>query len=172
MYKTIPVIIVAAMSRQRRVIGRGNCLLWDLPADLQRFRSETLGKPVVMGRKTFESILAIAGKPLPKRPNIVVTRNADYAPTFENVTVEHSLLEGLEAASQHAPNEIHIGGGAELYTEALPYVDELRLTLIDDEPAGDAFFPAFADQFAESWRSELQHENGLTYEWVNFVRKP
>lgn len=169
MYKNIPIIIVSAMSRQRRVIGKDNDLLWKIPEDMQRFRALTLGHPLIMGRKTFESILAITGKPLPKRPNIVVTRNPDYQ--YEGVEVVDSLEAGLAAALKHNPTEIHIGGGSEMYKQALPYVDELKLTFVDDEPEGDSFFPDFADQFEISKKHEVQKHKNLTYQWVDFVRK-
>lgn len=170
MFQNIPVVIVVAMSKERQVIGRNNDLLWDLPADLQRFRTETMGKPVVMGRKTFESILAIAGRPLPKRPNIVVTRNTDYTSEYEQVTVVDSLEAGLEEAAATRPSEIHIGGGSQLYALALPYVDEIRATLVDDEPEGDSFFPDFKDTFNAAQTSESMTENGITYQWVTFTR--
>jgi dihydrofolate reductase len=74
----VPIVIVAAMSRKTRAIGKDNALLWHVPADLKRFKSLTIGHPVIMGRKTFESVIEILGKPLPKRTNIVITRNRDY----------------------------------------------------------------------------------------------
>ncbi len=170
MYKEIPVVIVAAMSQEQRVIGKDNALLWDLPEDRAHFRDETRGKPVVLGRKTFESILSILGKPLPQRPNIVVTRNRDYHTEYDNVTMVESLEAGLEAAAATLPPEIHIGGGSQLYEVAFPYVDELRLTLINDEPNGDAFFPDYTADFIETERSEPKTENGISYTWVTFTR--
>jgi len=82
-----PIVIVAAMSQPAQVIGDNNKLLWHIPADLKRFKALTLGHPIIMGRKTFESIVAILGKPLPQRTNIVVTRDTSYKP--EGVLVAH-----------------------------------------------------------------------------------
>lgn len=169
MYKEIPVVVVAAMSKERHVIGGKNELLWHIPDDLKRFKELTLGHPIIMGRKTFESIVDILGKPLPKRPNIVVTRNPDY--TYEGVEVAGSLEEALLLAKAHDPSEIHIGGGGDLYAQALPYVDRLHLTFVDDEPDGDVFFPDFADDFEVTAHHEAREHDGLRYEWVDYVRK-
>ena len=89
------------MSRKKRIIGKANNLLWKIPDDMKRFRELTLGHPLIMGRKTFESILAITGQPLPRRPNIVVTRNPDYQ--YESVEVVDSLEAGFRVALQHQP---------------------------------------------------------------------
>jgi dihydrofolate reductase len=169
MYKNTPVIIVSAMSRRARVIGKANDLLWKIPEDMKRFRELTLDHPLIMGRKTFESILTIAGKPLPNRPNIVVTRNPNYQ--YEGVEVVDSLEAGFETALRHQPTEIHIGGGSEIYKQALPFVDELKLTFVDDEPEGDSWFPEFADEFVLKKSHGTKVHEGISYEWVDFVRK-
>ncbi len=168
MYTDIPVVIVAGMANNSRVIGRENGLLWHVPADMKRFKSLTLGHPVIMGRKTFESIVEILGKPLPGRTNIVVTRNPAYQ--YEGVVVVDSLTAALEAAARESPREIHIGGGEEMYRQSLPYVDRLHLTLFYDDKAGDTFFPAFEQDFVEIKRSELQEHNGLHFAWVDYER--
>jgi dihydrofolate reductase len=121
-----------------------------------------------MGRKTFESILAILGKPLPQRHTIVLTRDYDYR--YEGVSVVHSLEAAFQLAAEENPQEIHIGGGAELYTQALPFTDRLHLTLWNDKPTGDAFFPDYTTDFIETHRSTPQSHNGTTFEWVDFVR--
>ena len=105
---TAPVAITVAIARESRAIGKNGRLLWHIPADLKRFKELTLGCPVVMGRKTFESIVAILGKPLPGRTNIVVTRQSDYA--YPEVTVVSSLEAGLQAASIETPRDIRIRG--------------------------------------------------------------
>lgn len=169
MYKTIPVVIVVAMAKETRAIGRENGLLWDLPEDRKRFRDLTRGHPVILGRKTFESIVGILGKPLPDRPNIVVSRNGDYA--YDGVEVVDSLEAALEAAYIHNPSEIHIGGGSQIYEQALPLTDRLHLTLVDDTADGDAHFPGFEDSFEIDGTPETKTENGITYSWVDFVRK-
>ena len=169
MVEKAKVCIVVAMSRNKRAIGVGNGLLWHIPEDLKRFKEKTLGKPIIMGRKTFESIVAILGKPLPGRQNIVVTRNTAY--TYPEVMVTTSLTEALEKASELDATEIHIGGGAEIYSQALPFVDELYVTYVDDEPEADIFFPEFETYFSVIKEHEPKEHNGLIYQWVDYVRK-
>ncbi len=169
MFNQIPVVIVASMGKDTRAIGQNNNLLWHVPADMKRFKALTLGKPVIMGRKTFESILAILGKPLPGRTNIVVTRDSAY-PAPEGVLVANDLETAFERAAEEDPAEIHIGGGAELYRQALPYTDFLHLTLFHDDTPGDTSFPDFANNFTPVYQSELQTHEGLNFEWVDFKR--
>jgi len=164
-----PVAIVAAMSRTNRGIGNNNKLLWHIPADLKRFKELTLGKPIIMGRKTFESIIEILGKPLPGRTNIVVTRNPEYeAP---GAIIADSLETAFAIAERENPTEIHIGGGAELYKAALPYTDKLYLTFIEDEQPADTFFPDYNKNFTEVKRYPTAEHNGLSYQWVDFEQK-
>lgn len=165
-FPTIPVVIVAAMSRQNRAIGKDNELLWHIPADLKRFKELTLGHPIIMGRKTFESIIKILGKPLPGRTNIIVTRNPEYA--VAGAIMAGSLEAAFAIAERENPTEIHIGGGAELYTAALPYTDKLHLTYVDSEATGDTFFPDFSKDFVETKRYPKAEHEGLTYEWVDY----
>jgi len=128
--------IVVAMGA-RRVIGNRNALPWHLPADLAHFKAITMGKPILMGRRTHESI----GRPLPGRTNIVITRNRDY--TAEGCSVVHSLEEAMQTVA--GSGEIMIIGGAELYRQALPQVDILYLTCVEGEFEGDTFFPELDD---------------------------
>lgn len=165
----VPVSIVVGMGRNTRAIGKKDRLLWHVPDDLKRFKSLTMGHPVIMGRKTFESILAILGKPFPGRTNIVVTRNTNFQ--HEGVRVTHSLEEALEIAEEETPEEIHIGGGGDLYRQALPYTDKLFVTYYDDEQEGDAHFPEFEDQFDVVEQHEPREYNDITYQWVDYVRK-
>lgn len=126
--------LVVAMSRNG-VIGRDNRLPWRLPADLAFFKRVTMGHPVIMGRKTYESI----GKPLPGRLNIVVTTNPDYqAP---GCSVAHSMQEAYSQAGDAA--EVAIIGGSAIFAEALPAADVIYLTEVDAEVEGDVFFPPF-----------------------------
>lgn len=166
--KNPPVVIVAAMSRIDRGIGKDNELLWHIPDDLKRFKALTTGHPVIMGRKTFESILAILGKPLPNRTNIIVTRDKNY--THPTATVAHSLEEALKIAKNERPREIHIGGGAELYRQALPLVQKLYVTWVDDKVMADTFFPPFEDSFMITNTEEPREENGLRYQWIDYER--
>jgi dihydrofolate reductase len=164
-----PLVIVAALGRNSRVIGKNNQLLWHIPDDLKRFKSLTLGHPIIMGRKTFESILGILGKPLPGRNNIILTRQTDYS--YPDTQTAHSLEEAIALAQMENPREIHIGGGAELYATALPQVSKLFLTLIDEDPEGDAFFPVYESDFLIINQSESKTDQNITYQWVDLVRR-
>jgi dihydrofolate reductase len=136
----VEIAIVVAMTEDR-VIGCDNRLPWHLPADLRHFKQLTLGKPVLMGRKTHESI----GRPLPERTNIVVTRDRTYS--APGCIVAHSLESALEAAPGCA--EVMVIGGTELYRQLLPRATRIFLTLVHAEFEGDAFFPELA---AGAWR--------------------
>ena len=126
--------IVAAISEKDGGLGNKNILLWRIKDDLKRFKRLTSGHPVIMGRKTFESI----GKPLPDRTNIVITRNKNFfAP---GLTVTHSLEEALDKALKIDPEDFIIGGG-EIYKEAINVADRLYLTLVRDFKPADVFFP-------------------------------
>jgi dihydrofolate reductase len=127
------VSFLVAMDRNL-VIGDENGIPWHLPADLKRFRKLTLGKPIVMGRTTFEHI----GRPLDKRTNIVLTRQPDYRP--EGVLVAGSMAEAVRMAGD-VPELIVIGGG-DVFRAALPYVNRMYLTFVEGEFTGTAFFPA------------------------------
>lgn len=129
-------IIVAAA--KNGVIGIENRLPWHLPQDLKYFKSVTMGKPVIMGRKTYESI----GRPLPGRLNIVITRDSSWN-VSANVMVVHSLDAAIQIAETMGPSEVDeviIIGGAQIYKEALSRVEKIYLTEVDAEPEGDAFF--------------------------------
>ncbi len=134
----ITLSIIVAMANNR-AIGKDNQLLWHLPEDLQYFKRVTMGKPIVMGRKTFESI----GRPLPGRLNIVITRQADWK--HDGVKVVHTIDEALKLAEAQSiidgVDEMMVIGGAEIYNTALPVADKLYVTYVDTEIDGDAFFP-------------------------------
>lgn len=169
MYREIPIVIVAGIGARTRAIGKDNQILFHVPDDLKRFKKLSMGHPVIMGRKTFESIVALLGKPLPGRTNIVVTRDRDYR--HDGALAAHSLEEAFALASEEQPREIHIGGGAELYRQALPHVDKLYLTLFDDDREGDTHFPKYLDEFNEVTRHGIRTNGDLAYEWVDYVRK-
>lgn len=126
-------IIVAAS--ENNVIGINNMLPWRLPLDLKYFKSTTLGKPIVMGRKTFDSL----GKPLPGRPNIVITRQTDFQP--EGAYVVRSVEEGVEKATSFGGDELFITGGSQIFEQAWPLVERIYLTRVYAVVHGDAFFP-------------------------------
>ncbi len=156
---------IAAMDKNR-VIGRDNQLPWHLPADLAHFKALTTGHPILMGRKTHESI----GRPLPNRHNIVLTRNLGYEST--GVTVVHSLNEAIAACP--SDHEIFIIGGADLYRLALPQVQRLYLTLIDHAFTGDTHFPALAPgEWTEISRErhEPDEKNAYAYTFVRLDRR-
>lgn len=132
-----PLAIVAGMGRHTRAIGRENGLIWTVPDDLKRFARLTREKPVIMGRKTFLSIVAHNGGPLAHRPNIVLTRDASYQ--YPGVAVVSSLEQGLKEAYRFESQEVHIGGGSELYNQVMPLVERLYLTFYHDDSPGDTF---------------------------------
>lgn len=135
------ISMIAAMANNR-VIGKDNQMPWHLPADLAHFKKITLGKPVVMGRNTYESI----GKALPGRHNIVITRNPDYQ--LPDATVVNSCEQALEVAGE--VEEVMIIGGGAIYEAFLPSCKRLYLTLIDADIPGDTQFPDY--QKAGAWQ--------------------
>ena len=158
------VVLVAAIARGG-VIGRDGAVPWHLPDDMARFREITLGHPVVMGRKTWDS-LPERFRPLPDRRNIVVTRNAEWR--AEGAERARSLDEALRLLGGEAV--AYVIGGAELYTAALPLADELLLTEIDAEFAGDTRFPHWnRDDFDEISRESRSGED-LTFAFVRYQR--
>ena len=134
-YSAKPRISVIAALAKNRVIGIENRLPWRLPEDLAHFKALTLGHPILMGRKTFESL----GRPLPGRTNIVITRNPDYG--SEGCLVAGSIPAAL--ALCETAEEVFIIGGAELYAQSIPLADRLYLTEVDIEVKGDAWFPDY-----------------------------
>ena len=157
-----PRICLIAALAANRVIGKNNALPWHLPADLKRFKALTMGHPVVMGRKTYESI----GRPLPGRRNLVITRNRGYsAPGCE---VVHSLDAAIAAC--RGAQEIFVIGGAELYRESLPRAHCLEFTEIRAEIEGDAAFPEFSmSEWHETGREIHTDEAGIPFRY-DFAR--
>lgn len=163
------VIVVACSKNQ--VIGKENTLPWHLPADLQRFKRITLGHPIIMGRKTFDSI----GRPLPGRTSFVVTRKKDWE--CEGVEVCHSLEEAFEKAEREAERlnvrRLMVVGGANFYEQALPLVNRIFLTEIDSTVEGDAFFPELnpAEWATVSEESHCADEkNSIAYKFCELCR--
>lgn len=134
------IVLIAAMD-QKRAIGNKNQLLWHLPKDLQHFKQQTWALPVVMGRKTFESL---SGKPLNGRMNIVVTRQKDWQAA--GVHVAHSLEEALAMAQEADYKKACVVGGGEIYAAALPLAHELCLTRVEADLPADSFFPEWNAQ--------------------------
>jgi dihydrofolate reductase len=154
---TITLIVAVADSG---VIGRNNTLPWHLPDDLKRFKRLTLGKPIVMGRKTFESI----GKPLPGRQNIVLTREANYR--HEGITVVHDADAALRAADGAA--EVMIIGGSDLFRLFLPRAGRVHLTRVHGDIEGDVMWPALDDSWQvverETHAADERHAHAMTFE--------
>ncbi len=171
MEKKPRVSIIAAIGKNR-VLGKNNQLLWHIPEDLKRFKTLTLGHPVIMGRKTFESIIEALGKPLLGRTNIVVTRSIKDRPLWSGseVQVVHSIEEALARAAELNHEEIFIIGGGQIYAQALPYADRLYLTLIDDEKGGDSYFPEYEKIFTKQISEESGEHNGLKYRFVTLKK--
>jgi dihydrofolate reductase len=148
-----------------RVIGKDNELPWHLPEDLGYFKKMTMGKAMVMGRKTYESI----GRPLPGRLSIVVTRNPDY--TAEGVVVVNDLKVGIEKAKAYAP-EVMIIGGAEIFNMVMEIADRLYITLIKAEFEGDTFFPSYEDEWTlKSTSEEIISKNGTSFVYQIYDKK-
>ena len=156
----MPHITLLAAVAENRCIGSGNRLPWHLPEDFAFFKQYTLGKPVLMGRKTWESL---PRRPLPQRRNMVVSRQTGYA--ADGAETFASLADAL-AACAGAPEAVVIGG-ADIYRQALPLADSLRLTEIAAPYEGDAFFPEFSRrQWRETMREPHTAENGIRFDFV------
>lgn len=148
------VAFVVAMA-ENGVIGHNGQLPWRMPTDLKRFRKLTLGKPVLMGRKTYQSI----GKPLDNRDNIVITRQRDFAQPGIHVvgTPAEGIALGRELAAERGVGEVAIIGGAEVFRAALPFTERVYLTLVHGNPAGDVVLDAFDPKiWRESAREPMQ----------------
>jgi dihydrofolate reductase len=156
-----PRVTVIAAVAQNRVIGRDNTLPWHLPEDLKRFRALTMGHPIVMGRKTFESL----GRLLPGRTSVIVSRNPDYR--VPGAIVVASLQEAFNACGGEP--EVFVIGGAELYRESLALADRLCLTEIEAAYDGDALFPEVDPaRWREVARESHVSANGLPFSYVEY----
>ncbi len=138
---------IVAMS-ENRVIGDNNQLPWHLPADLKYFKTLTSGHPILMGRKTHESI----GRPLPNRTNIILTRNRDYQ--TDGCMVVTSVQDAMQQVN--GSDELFIIGGAEIYQQLMPQIQRIYLTIVHEDFHGDAFFPVL---HAEEWREVSREEH-------------
>ena len=160
------ISLVAAVARGG-VIGRDNSIPWRIPEDVARFREITMGHPVVMGRRTWDSIPG-RFRPLPGRRTIVVTRNGKWY--GDGAERAGSLEEALDLAGD-AP-ELFVIGGAEIYAAALPFADELVVTEVDLDVAGDTFFPVWErDEFAEVARDPRVSADGTPFAFVTYRRR-
>jgi len=160
------ISLIAAVA-ENRVIGRDGAMPWRLSGDLKHFKAITMGKPIIMGRKTFQSL----GKPLPGRTNIVITRDQGFE--AEGVTVTHSLDAAMKAAEQEDAGEAMIIGGGEIYALAFDRADRFYLTEVHALPEGDAFFPDYDKaEWEETTRDDRPAEgsNGPAHSFVVLER--
>ncbi|MBI4091619.1 MAG: dihydrofolate reductase [Candidatus Levybacteria bacterium] len=158
------ISMIAALGENRE-LGKSNKLIWKIPSDLARFRKLTSGHPIIMGRKTYESI----GRLLPNRTNIIVSRDTDFK--VEGAIVVSSIEQAIDKAKvEPGSNEIFIIGGAQIYNSAIQYADKLYLTKINAEDlAADAFFPDYSE-FKKVFHREAREEDGMEYEFLDIER--
>lgn len=150
----ISLIVAAA---DNNVIGQDNKMPWHIPADFKHFKTMTMGKPCIMGRKTYESILDQLGKPLPGRASIVISRSNF---THEGAISATSLEDAIEKASAETDDEIMVIGGAQIYALALPRANRIYLTRVHQSPEGDAHFPEFGADWNET---EFESHDGFSF---------
>lgn len=163
-----PLIAYVVAMDEAGLIGADNALPWRLPDDMKWFVQQTMGKPVIMGRKTYDSI-PLKFRPLPGRHNIVVTRNRDYV--ADCVTVVHSVEAALAAAG-NVP-EIIIGGGAQLYADCLSLVNRLYLTRVHGRFSGDTYFPQLNwSEWREIYRQDhpADERHAVAFTWLILER--
>ncbi len=156
------VSLIVALS-ENLVIGKDNKLPWHISEDLKRFKEVTKGHPVIMGRKTFESI----GRPLPGRLNIVITRNSGWKQ--EGVEVVSSLDEAIKLAKQKDTEEIFVIGGGQIFEEAIKLADKLYLTIVHENIEGDTYFPDYSEFKKEVFKEEGQ-SNNLKFTFLELER--
>jgi dihydrofolate reductase len=154
------ISIIAAIGAKTRALGKNDKLLWQISDDLKRFKEITMRHPIIMGRKTYESI----GRPLPGRLNIIVTRNKKYRQ--DGIIVVGSIEKAIEVATEADSEEIFFIGGADIYKQALPITNRLYLTLIESDDAGDVFFPEYSEFKKEIFR-ETRKMGDLQYTWIS-----
>lgn len=162
------VISIISAIGKNRVIGIKNGLPWHLPADFAHFRKKTLGRPIIMGEKTFESLL---GKPLPDRTNIVLTDDKNFK--AQGVIVARGVEEALLEAEKYG-EEVMICGGASIYRQFLPKAQRMYLTLVDASPDGDTYFPEFSmDEWLEVAREDhnKDEKNNYNYSFLTLEHK-
>tara|TARA_R110001592_G_scaffold144484_4_gene367638 strand:- start:6261 stop:6779 length:519 start_codon:yes stop_codon:yes gene_type:complete len=172
MEDTIKTSLIVAMA-ENNCIGKDNQMPWHISEDLKRFKSLTMGHPVIMGRKTFDSILGYLNKPLPERTNIIVSRSGYQ--TQHDALIYDNLGDAITRAKQIAhdqnKDEIFIIGGAQIYTQSLGLADQIHLTKVHQSVDGDAFFPYFdTEEWNESQRIDnAEHEP--PYSFITLTRR-
>ncbi|NBX66274.1 MAG: dihydrofolate reductase [Proteobacteria bacterium] len=160
------ISLIAAVS-ENNVIGDGEKLLWHIPEDFRYFKSTTMGKPIIMGRRTYDSI----GRPLPGRLNIVITRNSDWK--ADGITTAASLEEAIKTAEKQNVSEIFVIGGGQIYAQALPFATSVYLTLVQGVYTGDVRFPALDPKV---WQETSRKKGtdcdkvGMNYEFIVYEK--
>ena len=172
-----PIISLIVATDSKGGIGRDNKIPWFLPEDIKRFKDLTMGHPVIMGRKTFESILSYLKKPLPGRTNIVVTRNPDfkYDGVIVSKTVEEAIerAEEIESASATAlarQGEILVGGGEQIFNSTVDIADRLYLTIIKGDFNADTFF-SHSDKFKKVVSKEEKNYKGIKFTFLTLEKQ-
>ena len=162
------IVIIAAVAEKNRVIGMEGKLPWYISEDLCRFKQLTLGNPVLMGRKTFESILVRLGKPLPERRSLVLTKHRRY-PEYREVEKHRSIESALTSVSEEA--KLFVIGGETVFLDMLPRADKLELTMVEGNYEGDAFFPEYEHLISEKFQL-LESEERDDYRFETYVANP
>lgn len=162
----VKISLIAAIA-ENNALGRDNKLIFRISEDLKRFKEITSGHPIIMGRKTYESI----GRPLPKRTNIIVTRDKSFK--AQGCKVTYSLEEALRVAQGNPPTggggEVFIIGGGQIYTQAIKKADKLYLTIVEGKPKADTYFPDYAE-FKKVVSEESHESEGLKYKFLELER--
>lgn len=162
--KNKPIISqICALSSKKRAIGKDNQLLWRIPYDLKQLKKITTGHAIIMGRKTYDSI----GYPLPGRTNIILTRDKNW--NKPGCIVAHSIEESLKIAKKNEQDEIFIFGGEEIFKQVMDITDKLYLTIVEDEPEADTFYPDYSE-FNKIVKQEEHEYNGLKYKIVQLTK--
>jgi len=158
------MISIVAIIGKNRELGKNNQLIWNIPEDMQRFRKITYGHPVIMGRKTYESI----GKKLKGRNNIIITKNDDFQAS--GCMVVYSLDKAIEYAQQMDQQEIFVIGGQQIYEQSLPRADKLYLTVVEETAEADSYFPEYPEFTNIIYKKEIETENGIKYKFLELTK--
>ena len=156
------ISLIAAIS-ENRALGKDNQLIFKIPEDMKRFKELTSGHPIIMGRKTHESI----GRPLPNRTNIVITRDKQFKAS--GCGIVNSIEDAIKAAERIEKEEIFVIGGGQIYSQAIKFADKLYLTLVEGEYEADTFFPDYSD-FKKVVHEESHQSAGYKYKFLELER--
>lgn len=166
------ISIIAALSEDR-VIGKNNKIPWHIKGDLVRFRDITTGHAVIMGRKTFESLMDYykkSGRPLPKWRLIIISRNKNYQVNLPDCYVVNSIGAAIKLGKKLEKKELFIAGGAEIFAQTINLADKLYLTIVKGKFAGDSFFPEYKKVFKKVISDEEKEENGYRYKFLELIK--